>query len=52
MLAILTVGVKGDQNTVPQSLHALHNAALLCNATGKERKFTIEVVEDQDNFKV
>ncbi|XP_073977523.1 brefeldin A-inhibited guanine nucleotide-exchange protein 3 isoform X1 [Rhodnius prolixus] len=38
MLAILTVGVKGDQNTVPQSLHALHNAALLCNATGLQRR--------------
>ncbi|XP_024084809.1 brefeldin A-inhibited guanine nucleotide-exchange protein 3 isoform X1 [Cimex lectularius] len=38
VLSILTIGVKGDQTTVPLSLQALHNAALLCNSTGLQRK--------------
>lgn len=38
ILAVLTVGVKGDQSVVPISLQALHNAALLCNATGLQRR--------------
>ncbi|BES88159.1 Domain of unknown function (DUF1981) [Nesidiocoris tenuis] len=38
MLAVLTVGVKGDQTTVPLSLQALHNATLLCNATGLQKR--------------
>lgn len=38
VLAVLTVGVKGDPSTVPVSLQALHNAALLCNVTGLQKR--------------
>uniref|UniRef100_A0A0A9Y3X5 Brefeldin A-inhibited guanine nucleotide-exchange protein 3 n=1 Tax=Lygus hesperus TaxID=30085 RepID=A0A0A9Y3X5_LYGHE len=38
ILAVLTVGVKGDQTTIPLSLQALHNATLLCNATGLQKR--------------
>ncbi|KAL1122023.1 hypothetical protein AAG570_003429 [Ranatra chinensis] len=38
ILSVLTAGVKGDHSTVPLSLQALHNAALLCNATGLQNR--------------